>query len=172
MPTRQIYLPVVFGLAALVGQAAAQAPDAKFVSAAGPPCPPEQIVYQDVVCHRCKLVPDTKQIKKTVYEVKEVPFCLKKLPPLLGHHSDCCDCAMCAECSCPRYKKVLVKKEIVCQEICTSKCIIEEYIERVPCKVCAPCPQYTASDAGATGQPAMVSGFQPLLPSPPPVLTR
>jgi len=144
------------------------------VSASTPPCPPEQIVYQDVVCHRCKLVPDTKQIKKTIYEVQEVPFCLKKLPPLFGHHSDCCDCAMCAECSCPRYKKVLVKKEIVCQEICTSKCIIEEYIERVPCKVCAPGPQCAAPEARVMNPP-LVSA-QPLpssaIPLPLPLINR
>ena len=172
MPTRYLRLSIVLGLAALVGQAAAQAPDARLVSTSGPPYPPEQIVYQDVVCHRCKLVPDTKQIKKTVYEVQEVPYCLKKLPPLFGHHPDCCDCAMCAECDCPRYKKVLVKKEIVCQEICTSKCIIEEYVERVPCKVCAPCPQCAASGAGAAGPPPVVSAVQPPLPAPPPVLSR
>ena len=41
----------------------------------------EEIVYQDVVVQRCKLVPDNKPIKKTVYEIKEVPVCQKKLPP-------------------------------------------------------------------------------------------
>src|SRR5207253_4318073 len=84
---------------------------------------PEQAPACECVTHSCKLVPETKQIKKTVYEVQEVPYCLKKLPPIcsLFHHHGC-DCEMCAECQCPRYKKVLVKKEIVCKEICTSKC--------------------------------------------------
>ena len=88
---------------------------------------------QECVTHCCKLVPEVKQIKKTVYEVHEVPYCLKKLPPLLSllHHRGC-DCEMCAECQCPRYKKVLVKKEAVCKEICTTKCVVEE----VPCQKC------------------------------------
>lgn len=117
------------------------------------PCPhcQGQIVYQDVVSHRCRLVPEKKQIKKTVYEVKEVPFCLHKLPPLhLLHHRDCCD--ECVECDCPRYKKVLLKKEIVCDEICTTKCVVEEFIERVPCRVCCPdCP--SCGKLGSASQP-------------------
>jgi hypothetical protein len=98
--------------------------------------PPEQVGYQDCITHSCKLVPETKQIKKTVYEVQEVPFCVKKLPPLwsLFHHHGCDDCEVCPDCQCPRYKKVLVKKEIVCKEICTSKCVVEEH--RVPCQPC------------------------------------
>ena len=131
------------------------------------PCPhcQGQIVYHDVVSHRCKLVPDKKQIKKTVYEVKEVPFCLHKLPPLCSHlhRGDCCD--ECAECDCPRYKKVLLKKEIVCEEICITKCVVEEFVERVPCRVCCPdCP--SCGKFGAIQPPAgpPVPGSEPLLP--------
>jgi hypothetical protein len=117
-------------LAAVAGAVADEAPPYY-------PAPP-QVGYQDCVTHCCKLVPETKQIKKTVYEVQEVPYCLKKLPPFfsLFHHHGCDDCAMCAECQCPRYKKVLVKKEIVCREICTSKCVVEEHVE--PCQVYQP----------------------------------
>ena len=106
--------------------------------ASAPPCAQDQCVYQDCISHSCQLKPDVKQIKKTVYEVQEVPFCLKKLPPLcsLFHHHGC-DCEQCAECQCPRYKKVLVKKEIVCKEICTSKCVVEE--QRVSCQPCQSC---------------------------------
>lgn len=75
---------------------------------------------QDCISHRCVLVPEKKQIKITVYEVHEVPYCLKKLPPLFSFHKHCDDCA---ECDCVRYKKVLVKKEIVCDEICATKCV-------------------------------------------------
>jgi len=98
---------------------------------------PEQAGFQECVTHCCVLVPEVKQVKKTVYEVHEVPYCVKKLPPLLSllHHRGC-DCQMCAECQCPRYKKVLVKKEVVCKEICTTKCVVEE--QRVPCQVCEP----------------------------------
>jgi len=89
----------------------------------------------ECVEHSCKLVPEVKQIKKTVYEVQEVPYCVKKLPPLCSlFHAHNCECETCAECQCPRYKKVLVKKEIVCKEICTTKCVVEEH--RVPCQPC------------------------------------
>jgi hypothetical protein len=127
-------LAVAVGTLAICRLQAADAPPYYFEQA-----PQEQIVYQDCITHSCQLVPETKQIKKTVYEVKEEPFCLKKLPPLwtLFHHHGC-DCEICADCQCPRYRKVLVKKEIVCKEICTSKCVVQEHVERVPCKVCAP----------------------------------
>jgi hypothetical protein len=112
----------------------------------------EEICYQNVVTHRCVLVPDVKQIKKTVYECKEVPFCLHKLPKLFSHHKhDCCE--DCPECDCPRYKKVLLKKEIVCEEICGTKCVIEEVVERVPCRVCKPCPHCSQPVPGCA-QPA------------------
>jgi hypothetical protein len=81
-------------------------------------------------------VPEVKQIKKTVYEVREVPYCQKKLPPLwsLLFHGPCDGCDTCAECECPRYRKVLVKKEVICGEICTSKCVVQEHIHSVPCQ--------------------------------------
>ena len=168
MNIRQMIALVALGLASSLARAAGP-------EQAGPvqgPCQlcEGQIVYRDVVCHRCKLVPGTKQIKKTIYEVKEVPFCLTKLPPL-HHHKDCCDA--CPECDCPRYKKVLMKKEIVCEEICAPKCVIEEYVERVPCRVCCPdCPScgklsgealpgYGAPGAAAV-QPVYVA--QPIVP--------
>jgi hypothetical protein len=143
-------------------------------------CLQEEIVYQDVVTHRCRLVPDVKQMKKTVYECKEVPFCLHKLPPLFSRHKhDCCDA--CPECDCPRYKKVLLKKEIVCEEICGTKCVIEEVIERVPCHVCRPCPHCSSAVPRASAAPLppaplvepaaatvqFSDGYDSLLPPPP-----
>ena len=132
------YLLVMFGLVAL-------ASGTRLLSAdEGPTAfPPAPCGYKDCVTYSCKLVPETKQIKKTVYEVQEVPFCLKKLPPLcsLLHHHGCDECEVCPECQCPRYKKVLVKKEVVCKEICGTKCVIEEHHHRVPCCVCEPCQQ-------------------------------
>jgi len=99
---------------------------------------PQQAPACESLTHSCKLVPDTRQIKKTVYEVQEVPYCLKKLPPLwsLFCHHGCDDGEACPDCQSPRYRKVLVKKEIVCKEICTTKCVVEEHVERVPCQVC------------------------------------
>lgn len=88
--------------------------------------------YQQVVVHRCKLVPDNKPIKKIVYEVKEVPYCSHKL-------SHCHDCDCCAECkACPKYKRQLVKKEVVCGEKPGTKCVVEECVEFVamPCTKC------------------------------------
>ena len=127
---RSSYLSLVtlFSLAAVAN--ARDAPPYQAVREQAPAC--------ECVTHSCKLVPETKQIKKTVYEVQQVPYCLKKLPPLcsLFHHHGC-DCELCAECQCPRYKKVLVKKEIVCKEICTSKCVVEEH--RTPCQPCQSC---------------------------------
>ena len=155
MNVRWSLLTLACGLAAA---AAATGQDAQFVAAC-PHCPPEQIVYKDVICHRCVQVPDKREIKKTVYEVQEVPFCLAKLPPLhsLLKHDCCCD--QCVECTCPRYKKVLIKKEIVCGEICGMKCVIEEYVERVPCRICCEtCPQ-----CAAAGLPPAA----PLIPAPP-----
>src|SRR5262249_2239881 len=111
-------------------------------AADSPPYYPQQegVCYQDCVSHSCKLVPDKKQIKKIVYEVQEVPYCLKKLPPFfsLFPGNGCGDCEPCADCQCPRYKRVLVKKEVVCDEICITKCVVQEHVERVPCQPCQP----------------------------------
>jgi hypothetical protein len=83
------------------------------------------------VTHECRLVPEVKQIKKTVYEVQEVPYCLKKLPPLWSLWRRDCQQA-CEECECPRYRKVLVKKEVVCREVCTTKCVVQEHAHACP----------------------------------------
>lgn len=128
-----------------------------------------QMVRHDVICHECKLVPETKQVKKTIYEVREVPFCLHKLPPLFGHHGDCCD--ECRECGKVRYKKVLLKKEVVCEEICSSKCVVHEYVDRVPCRECCPSsPKYSLSASAASAVPALVD--QELVPIPLPQFRR
>jgi hypothetical protein len=107
----------------------------------GPPPWPAQIPpapCNTCVTHSCQLVPEVKPIKKTVYEVQEVPYCLKKLPPLFSlFHSRDCNCDQCAECQCVRYKRVLVKKEVICGEICTTKCVPQEH--HVPCQTCPPC---------------------------------
>ena len=128
MNVRKLVLAACAALLCAIGSAGAQGPVALPVSTSAPQCSPEQLAYHDVVTHYCKLVPETKQIKKTVYEVQEVPYCLKKLPPLFSFHRHGCD--DCAECDCVRYKKVLVKREIVCAEICTTKCVVEQCIAK------------------------------------------
>jgi hypothetical protein len=86
--------------------------------------------YREIVTYRCKQVPDKKPIKKTVYECREVPYCQHKLPRL--GHGDCCP-----ECeACPKFKKVLVKKEIVVGETCGTKCVPEKFVERIPVPCC------------------------------------
>ena len=125
----------------------------------------EECEWQDVVCHRCKLVEEKKAIKKTVYDVKEVPYCLTKLPKC-GH---CGDCDECRECKHVRYKKVLIKKEITCGETCTVKCVPEEYIERKLVKVCRPACQCQApcqTPVAGLDVPAPVVIDQPLAPVP------
>lgn len=145
----RLFVAALAVLIASVGSVQAQGPVVQPASApAGTPFylpeqaphyAPEQTPCQDCITHRCVLMPEVKQIKKTVYEVQEVPYCLKKLPPLFSllHHRGC-DCETCADCQCPRFKKVLVKKEVVCKEICTTKCVVEEHVERVACQVCQP----------------------------------
>ena len=98
-------------------------------------CPMVEVCeWQDVVCHRCKMVEEKKPIKKTIYDFKEVPFCLTRLPKC-GHCGHCDDCR---ECKHVRYKRVLVKREITCGETCVTKCIPEEFVERKLVKVCRP----------------------------------
>ena len=122
---------------------------------------PDGCCYREVVTHRCVLVPDKKPIKKTVYECREVPYCVHRLPKF-GH----CDC--CPEClACPKYKKVLVKREIVVGEICTTKCVVEEVIERLP-GPCCHCGQ--VSTGVKNGADSMVPN-EPAPPQPPAVDT-
>jgi hypothetical protein len=112
-------------------------------------CPMVEVCeWQDVVCHRCKIVTEKKPIKKTVYDCKEVPYCLTKLPKC-GHCGQCDDCR---ECKDVRYKRVLIKKEITCGETCVTKCIPEEFVERKLVKVLRPaCQCQTPCSAPVAG---------------------
>jgi hypothetical protein len=84
--------------------------------------------YEQRVVARCRLQEDVKKVKKTVYEMREVPYCQKRLT--CGK----CDCPECQ--ACPHYKRVLVKKEITCGEKCETKCVPEETLEWVPVPCC------------------------------------
>jgi len=129
----------------------------------------EEIVYQDCISHVCRMVPDNRPIKKTVYECKDVPYCLHKLPKF-GHEP----CDSCRECDCVRYKKVLIKKEVVCGETRGTKCVTEEIITRVPVKVCRIIPCGQCSGAPCAGfqkmqQPVFIPPvtIEPTIPAPP-----
>lgn len=105
----------------------------------------------DCECYYCQQITETKKIKKTVYTIKNVPFCLHQLPGLLHH-------GCCPECECqPRFKKVLVKKEVVVCETCIHKCTP---VKAPPCEACLTQP---ANDTHA--MPAPVYGIQS--PTPP-----
>ncbi len=86
----------------------------------------------------CRLEPEVKPVKKIVYEAKRVPVCEHRLPPFL--HEDCCP--KCA--ACPKYKTVLIKKELECGEKCKLKCVAEETIVWIaqPCRQCGHRPQH------------------------------
>lgn len=124
------------------------------------PCPHCQtaagVCYKEVVTHRCRMVDERKPIKKTVYECRDVPYCEQKLPKFL--QSNCCP-----ECKdCVKYKKVLVKKEIVCGEKCSVKCIVEEIVHKVPCcNHCQECltqmPQDETVDERAAVRPVLIA---------------
>lgn len=114
-----------------------------------PRCPhcqvPAEFGYEDVVEHQCRMVEEKKPIKKTIYECKEVPYCQHLAKPWFS--GGCC-----AECqACPRYKKVLMKKEITVGEKCVTKCVVEEVVRKVPrCKNCqAQILQPTVADPGS-----------------------
>lgn len=69
-----------------------------------------------------------KDVKKIVYGCKLVPYC---------QPSGCC-LKCCPTCNpCPRYRKVLLKKEIVVCKRCDPQCVIE-YADPCPPSECPP----------------------------------
>lgn len=110
----------------------------------------EETCYREVVVSsRCKLVPETKSVKKAVYSYKDVPYCRPNCPNPLDRWGDAETCTAC-EC-CPRYKRVLVKREVV-EKKETMKCVVEEVKEKVPYTV------YRRVPCGATGVPGTPPG--------------
>ena len=108
----------------------------------------------EVISHVCKMIEVKVPIKKIVYECKEIPYC-EHMPPRLH------DCGCCPQCkSCPKYKRVLIKKEIICGEKCETKCVVEEI--RTPCRHCGtvPCDQ---APAGAGSQPTTPQPTNPAI---------
>ncbi len=141
--------------AALISASAAA--DSSLLGASDNACPKCQngTCYQEVVTYRCKQMPDNKPVKKTVYECREVPYCEHKLP-LLGHGECCPECE-----ACPRFKKVLVKKEVVVGETCGTKCVPEKFVERIP----VPCCRCGYAPPGAVHPPAVAAELKPAAPN-------
>ena len=130
---RYLALAALFGFAGL--PSAAERP---------PACEPgcvlvEEVVWQEVVRKVCKAVPDVKKQRKTVYDVKEESYCLPACPSPFG-----CGARGGAAQAAPRTRRILVKKEVVVEEP-TVKYVVEDVVERVPCKVWrqVPCPPPT-----------------------------
>lgn len=67
---------------------------------------------QMCACDECVVVPDTKTTKRWTYSTRLVPFCVKSCPnPFRCRHDACQTCPACEPCV--RYKRVLIKKEVV-----------------------------------------------------------
>ena len=97
----------------------------------------EEIVYKDVIKKRCVPAPGVQKKVRWVYDCKTEDFCLPKCScPLhgLNRHHGCDKCASCIECAHPMKRNLLVKRMVV-EECPADKCVIEEYVETVPCKV-------------------------------------
>lgn len=99
-----------------------QTTSAEGVGAGDPACAPPKY-------YRCKIKTETKPIKKWVYECKLVPYCLHRpSKPFATQDSGCCPA--CEDC--PRFKRVLIKREIVVGEKCETKCVPEEVPANCP----------------------------------------
>jgi len=101
-----------------------------------PACPPgckvvEETCYKEVCRDVCKTVPDVKKIKKWVYTCKCEPFCVS-----VGGSQGCGECSGkgCAACKGPYNRTLLIKREVVVDEIITNKCVVEKVTEIVPYK--------------------------------------
>lgn len=83
----------------------------------------DQPCTQASKCYRCRIITETKPIKKVVYDCKEVPYCPHCCPkPFKMDENGCCP--ICKDR--PRFKRVLKKREIIIGEKCETKCVPEE----------------------------------------------
>ena len=98
----------------------------------------EETCYREVVVSSaCRLVPDTKTVKKTVYSYKDIPYCRHACPNPLTRWGSA---EPCTECDCkPRTRRVLLKREIV-EKQPVFKCVVEQQKELRPYTVfrCVP----------------------------------
>jgi hypothetical protein len=102
--------------------------------------------YKDVFREVCRFAPETKKVKKWVYSCIDEPFCVpdsRNRQKACGHKTCEDGCSTCASCAGPYHRKLLIKREIVIDEICEPKCVVETVIEKVAYKVyhAIPCSQ-------------------------------
>lgn len=133
---------------------------------------------------QCVLVPETKSVKKVIYEIKCVPYC-DHAPPSCLHGRNWTECDLCGkskdgnghtvsagshccpQCRAqPKYKKVLVKREIEVGKACNVKCAPEGMHEFKP--GCG-CKGDDPAKAESEKQPPTDGDNQAPVPSPPPV---
>lgn len=146
-----------------------------------PACPPgckivEEVCYKEVCRDVCKPVPEVKKIKKWVYSCKSDPFCIPTGGPnVCGLGGKCktgcdkCKDQGCPHCVGPYSRNLLVKREIVVDEIVTTKCVVEKVTEVVPYKVyrivpCEAAPCVTAPVPSGTVPAPSVPHVLPKMP--------
>jgi hypothetical protein len=153
---RHLTLPVVALLASLATYPSLASDLFAPPPAQAPVQAPGKEYYPEHLDYTCQIVTEQRPIKKTVYECREVPFCLHCLPKF-GH----CDC--CPQCQeCPRYKRVLIKREIIVGYECVTKCVPEALppcgsLKEVP-PVPAPLPVAADYFRGAIPPPPAPAG--------------
>mgnify|MGYP003395956785 CR=1 FL=1 len=97
-----------------------------------PSCGPNAYHTGDC-CLSCQRVLDRKSIKKTVYSCKLVPYCLAACRNPLARGQTCCETCE----THPRWKRVLLKREIVVGETCGTKCeVVCQTHGGANCNVC------------------------------------
>lgn len=100
-------------------------------SAVGAECPHCHQDCCDDVSYQCRMELEKIPIKKFIYRYKDVPICVP-CGPRLGA------CDSCATCDSPRFKRMLIKQEVVVGEKCITKCVVEAV--RKPCSHCGKGP--------------------------------
>lgn len=107
----------------------------------------EETIWCDVIRKVCRTVPDVKKTSRWVYVVEPEDFCTHRCKLRGG----------CAECAHPRTRGNLVKK-LVQETHPTTKCVVEEVVERIPFKVYRKVPCAGGPIPASAPRPVPVAG--------------